>query len=96
VGKGNGSDPGDGITYRVAVVEDDGSETAVATATVTRHEWMPIEADLSRWAGRRVRLKLITDVGPADNPGGDWGCWAEARLETLAPVLRRTLETAGP
>jgi hypothetical protein len=42
-----------------------------------------------------VRLQLISDVGPQDNSSGDWACWAEMRIESLQPVLQRTLEPGG-
>lgn len=95
VGKGDGSDPGDGILYRVVVVDAAGTQTTVAQHTVTEHRWEPIEADLSAWAGQTVRLKLIADVGPEDNSVGDWACWADLRVESLEPALLRTLETSG-
>ena len=90
VGKANGSDLGDGILYKLVVIDAAGAETVAAEATVTRHEWKPIEADLSPWAGQSVRLKLIADAGPQDNSGGDWGAWADMRIETLRPVWHRT------
>ena len=66
-------------------------ETDLAQATVARHAWQPIEADLSRWAGQTIRLKLIADVGTNHNSGGDWAGWGDPRLETLGPVLSRQL-----
>ena len=96
VGKANGSDPGDGILYKVSVLEEGGAETVVASLTVTEHEWKPIEANLTRWAGQRIRLKLVADVGPKDNSSGDWACWADQRVESVTPVLHRTLESAIP
>jgi len=87
IGKGDGSDPGDGILFRVAVVGD-GDETVVAEKQWIRHEWTPLAADLSRWAGRTVRIKLIADVGPADNSSGDWAAWNDPRIETALPVLQ--------
>jgi len=86
VGKGDGSDPGDGILYRVAVVEPDGRQTVVAEKQWIQHAWTPIEADLTAWAGKPIRLKLIADVGPADNSSGDWACWSEMRIESAQPV----------
>ena len=91
VGKGDGSDLGDGILYRLAVVDEHGTETVVAERTVLKHAWLPIEADLSRWAGKRVALKLVADVGPKDNSSGDWACWADMRIESLHPQLRYVL-----
>jgi hypothetical protein len=95
VGKEDGSDPGDGILYQLAVVDGAGTKTVVAEKTVLRHEWLPIEADLSPWAGQQVRLQLISDVGVNDNSSGDWACWTEMRVESLRPVLQRTLEPEG-
>lgn len=95
VGKGDGSDPGDGILYQLAVVDAAGTRTIVTRKTVLQHEWLPIDADLSRWAGQQVRIELISDVGENDNSSGDWACWAEMRIESLRPVLQRTLVTNG-
>jgi len=56
-----------------------------------RSAWTPLEADLSRWAGRKIKLKLMADVGPHDNSSGDWACWSRLRLESLVPELQTTL-----
>ena len=93
VGKANGSDAGDGILYTAVMLDASGSESVVAQTTVRQHEWQPIEADLSRWAGQTIRLKLIADVGPNDDSSGDWSAWADMRIETLRPVLHRQRET---
>lgn len=89
MGKGNGSDPGDGILYKLAVIDSAGVETIVTQTTVLQHEWKPLEADLSPWAGQSIRLKLMADAGSRDDSTGDWAGWAEMRLETLQPVWRR-------
>ncbi|HUT90523.1 MAG TPA: hypothetical protein VMY37_13560 [Thermoguttaceae bacterium] len=91
VGKADGSDPGDGILFRVAVVDADGTETVVAEKQWIEHAWTPLEADLSRWAGRQVRIKLTSDVGPGDNSSGDWACWTGMRIETFKPALGITV-----
>jgi hypothetical protein len=92
VGKGDGSDPGDGILYQLAVLDEKGRETVAAQVHVGKHEWRPIEADLTPWAGQAVRFKLIADVGPNDNSGGDWAAWAEMRIESREAGLIRTLD----
>ena len=78
-------------TLRVAVVDSAGHETVVAEKQWAEHAWTPLAADLSRWAGRSIRLKLISDVGPADNSVGDWACWANVRVETREPVMQVTV-----
>ncbi|NLF16564.1 MAG: hypothetical protein GX595_04810, partial [Lentisphaerae bacterium] len=92
VGKADGSHLGDGIVYRVVVHDTAGRRTVVAEQAVTAHAWVPIAGDLTPWAGQRVALQLIADVGPADDSSGDWACWADLRIETLEPVLHRRLE----
>ncbi|MGQ9506005.1 MAG: hypothetical protein ACUVQG_14200 [Thermogutta sp.] len=96
IGKGDGSDPGDGILFRVVVVEDDGAETIVAERHWGQHAWEPLEADLSRWAGRRIRIKVVADVGPHDNSIGDWAAWSELRLESREPQWTATILHAQP
>jgi hypothetical protein len=92
VGKGDGSHLGDGIVYRLLIREPDGESALLAETTVTQHEWVPIEGDLSRWAGQAVEIQLVSDVGPADDSAGDWACWADLRLESKTPMLVRSLD----
>jgi len=80
VGKGDGSDPGDGIYYRVEV-EVDGARKVVAEQHVGTHAWKPVAADLSAWRGRRVMLFLVADCGPKDNSAGDWAAWGDLKLK---------------
>ncbi|MGN0851894.1 MAG: hypothetical protein ACI4Q3_00800 [Kiritimatiellia bacterium] len=89
VGKGDGSDPGDGIVYRVEL-EEDGRVRTLAEVSVTRHEWTPIAADLSAWRGRPVTLRLVADCGPANNTAGDWAGWGDLKLERIGAVTERT------
>ncbi len=91
VGKLDGSDIGDGIVFRVSVLDTGGVETIVAEQEVKTHAWIPIEADLSAWAGKTIQLKLITDDGPAGNTSGDWGAWADLRLQSKSRVLSRQM-----
>ena len=95
VGKSDGSFLGDGILYKLAVVDAAGKSTVVAEQTVLQHEWLPIEGDLSPWAGQKIRLELISDVGVKDDSSGDWACWADMRVESRQPLLQRTLEPGG-
>ena len=96
VGKGDGSDPGDGILFRVAVVEPEGKETIAAEKQWIKHAWTPLNADLSQWAGQTIRIKIITDVGPADDSVGDWACWSVPVIESRDSVLALTLYDTEP
>lgn len=93
VGKGDGSDLGDGILYRLLASAAGGPWIEAGALTVKEHRWEELEADLSRWAGGRVGLKLVTDAGEKDNSSGDWACWSGMRIESLHPVLLRRLES---
>jgi hypothetical protein len=93
VGKGDGSDPGDGILYKLVVVDEQGEETVIGQTLVTEHEWLELKGDLSPWAGNTVRLKLIADVGEEDNSSGDWAGAADMRIESLDRLLTRILDT---
>ena len=91
IGKADGSDPGDGVLFKMAVVQADETETILAEKQWIEHAWTPMEADLSRFAGKRIRIKLITDVGNADNSSGDWACWADMSLESRGLTLVSTV-----
>ena len=91
IGKADGSDPGDGVLFKMAVVQADGTETILAEKQWIEHAWTPLEADLSRFAGKRIRIKLIADVGNADNSSGDWACWADMSLKSLGLTLVSTV-----
>ncbi len=80
VGKGDGSDLGDGISYKVELETADGKVQTLAEVHVAKHEWKPIRADLSAWKGQRVKLNLVADCGPKNNTAGDWAGWGDLRL----------------
>ncbi len=91
IGKGDGSDVGDGILFQVTVVDQYGTETLAAERVWDKHAWDAWSVDLARWAGKTVQLKLIADVGKKDNSSGDWARWASLGLRTAVPVPVRTL-----
>lgn len=92
VGKQDGSDPGDGMLYKVRVLDADGTETSIGSQLVAKHHWLTLEGDLTPWRGEEVRIKMIVDVGDDDNSAGDWACWADMRIETPTSPLTRTLD----
>ena len=70
------------------VVEDElGKRVEIASRIATAHAWYELEGALTPWAGQNVSLLLITDVGEKNNSSGDWGAWAELRLEPPEPVF---------
>jgi len=100
VGKKDESDLGDGILFQVAVARfaDDGSvsnEQTLAETTVKTHEWKPLEADLSAFAGKKISLLVVADVGNADDSSGDWGVASQPRLESSETSLVRRLTKVG-
>ena len=91
VGKKDGSDLGDGIRFQVAIIYN-GQEMLLAQHPLIKHTWEPIEADLTPWAGQKVTLKLISDIGEARDTGGDWACWADIHLERPQPRIVTKLD----
>lgn len=94
VGKRNGSDPGDGIRYRILVRDASGKETQLAETQVLTHEWKPISADLSPWQEQRITLRLITD--PGSNTAGDWGTWGDLRFRATEKKAIRNVKVLNP
>lgn len=100
VGKKDGSDVGDGLLFQLAVATfaDDGSisnEQILAESTVATHEWRPLEADLSDFAGKKISLLLVADVGKRDDSSGDWGVASNPRLESPETTRVRRLKQAA-
>lgn len=97
VGKADGSDSGDGILFRVLAAEVAESSpesedfTMLTEMMHKEHSWEPLAADLSRWRGKTIRLRLMADVGDADNSSGDWAAWSALRIESAEPVLQTTV-----
>jgi len=73
----DGGAESDGVVYSVWVLEDRHEPVQVARLQWKEHRWTELQADLSKWAGRRIRLRLMADVGPADNSQADWAVWGE-------------------
>ncbi|MGN0910054.1 MAG: hypothetical protein ACI4NV_01390, partial [Thermoguttaceae bacterium] len=92
VGKGDGSDPGNGIVYRIAARrqgEPKDKEMVVKDLYYMSSGWAPIEAGLDFLAGEKVTLSFIADAHKDST--GDWACWADIRLETTRSHLERSL-----
>lgn len=92
VGKRDGSHLGDGILFQVAVRNAAGEERLLAEHTVAEHRWELLSADLTAYAGQKITLVLISDVGPNDDSSGDWACWADLRIESSRQVVSYELD----
>ncbi|HOX38565.1 MAG TPA: hypothetical protein PL033_11300 [Candidatus Brocadiia bacterium] len=92
MGMRDGLNPSDGVTFKVVALEDDGRETALFERHYKDVKWTPAEADLSAFAGKSVRLKLIADCGPNDDTTADHALWGEPAIrskEKCALVRRK-------
>jgi hypothetical protein len=79
-----GQTPGDGVTFRVLVLPFDAAEGKLGEVVFEKHVAAKIfqdgEADLTRFAGQRVRLQLESHPGPRNNTTNDLSYWAEPTL----------------
>lgn len=72
----------DGVVFIVEVTPLKGGEAGETTEVFrTRQKanrWEHHRVSLERWAGRRVRLKFISDCGPQDDTTTDHSYWGKA------------------
>lgn len=85
VGKGDRSDLGDGILFKVLINGETCYQEQVAT-----HGWKSGEIDLAPWAGKRIALTLVADCGEKNNTVGDWGAWGDLAIDAKTPRYRWT------
>jgi hypothetical protein len=93
VGIKDGGAPSDGVLFRVEVKDARGVVRAIAEQMGYQGGWRPITGDLSLFAGQRVQLRLIADVGPSGNPQGDWGAWGGPLVQL---AVRKLLTDVAP
>ncbi len=80
VGFRDGSITTDGCLFKVVVIDGDKSAEVFARQYAVRERWASHKVDLSPFAGKRVTIKLISDVGPANDSNSDWSCWGQPRV----------------
>lgn len=75
---------GDGASFVVRAEPEDGPPVELLRQpianTPAEQRWHPIELPLGAYAGRRLRLTLATEPGPAGDGTGDWAVWDAPRL----------------
>ena len=71
----------DGVVFRVLVAPAGDAATRqcqpIFEHTQKAFAWVPHRVSLADWAGRRVRLKFISDCGPNDNSVTDHSHWGD-------------------
>ncbi|MGC8642635.1 MAG: DUF5696 domain-containing protein [Isosphaeraceae bacterium] len=76
---------GDGVTFRVRVAPIDAPDGQLGEVVFERHSaakrWGTAgEADLSKYAGKAVRIQLESHPGPKNDTGWDQSYWSEPTL----------------
>lgn len=69
----------DGVTFRATLI-DGKTEKVLLDENRRSSDWKDFSFDLSRYAGRRVTLRLETLPGPANNANFDYSLWAEPTI----------------
>ena len=92
LGKRDGTDRGDGIHFMLCIAEEGQAETVVAEETLADSKWIPLTVDLSAWRGKKVTMRLVSDVGPTGNSTGDHAAWGELSLQKKEKALAYRLE----
>ena len=80
LGKRDGTNRGDGIRFMVLVAEVGQPETLAGDVTHADHKWIPFTVDLSKWRGKKVVMRLVSDAGLAGDTQGDHAAWAELAI----------------
>jgi hypothetical protein len=77
-------DPGavgktDGVTFRVEASAE--GKTLAAQVNTAQDDPVPLDVELTAFAGKRVRLEVSADPGPKRSATFDWARWKGARVE---------------
>jgi hypothetical protein len=96
IGLRDGSSSHDGVVFRVTACADGTREELLFEKHCQKTEWNEEAVDLSQFAGEKVTLTLITDVGPGDNSNSDWACWGNPRIVFTERRMRLQLSHAEP
>jgi hypothetical protein len=80
----------DGVTFNIFVDTTDNRSELLLTRSVdpNHHQadraWLPIEVDLSEYAGKVIVLRLETTAGPIEDYNYDWAGWVVPEV-TVSP-----------
>lgn len=73
-----GAESSDGVVMTVFVVSADNKPRRVLRKRITKRQYTPLEADLSAWAGKPIRIVLRAQAGRSSDQ--DWAVWVNPRL----------------
>lgn len=91
--------PSDGVTFRVRALPYDAPTGQQGEVLFERHTdaktWQEAEANLSRFAGRDIRLQLESHPGPKNDTNCDQSYWAEPVVIAGTPPAPPAFPPAG-
>jgi len=74
----------DGVVFTVLAADvtrgQPGSYTQLFEATQVQSRWVRHVVSLAKWGGKRLRLRFVSDCGPADNSTTDHSHWGDVRV----------------
>ena len=83
----------DGVVFRIGVSDGHGYTSLSARQVDPKHapddrRWIPVDLDLSNYAGRDVDMIFNTDFSPPGSrpdPTADWAIWGEPQIVVVKP-----------
>ncbi len=86
-----GSTTQDGCAFKAVFNDGLREQEVFSEQYATLNQWLPRTASLEAFAGKSGTLRLITDVGPADNSYSDWAVWGAPRIVMDEPAYQAAL-----
>jgi hypothetical protein len=84
----------DGVDFLIEIAQlDSGRQGAfkrIFTHSQKSHQWTRHIIDLSKWAGKKVVLKFISDCGKKDNSTTDHSYWGDVTLFPAGLATKRS------
>ncbi|MDH7601667.1 MAG: hypothetical protein QHI38_05915 [Armatimonadota bacterium] len=87
IGIRDGGGWSDGVVFTVLAVDEEGREHPLFSELWAERQWKEVSVNLSRFRGRKIAIKFITDVGPNDNSNADWAAWGDPRIVAKSPIV---------
>ena len=81
----------DGVVFKVEVAGEGNGRTVLGETEWDVSEWRFCKVDLSKYAGKRVAIRFITDPGMTTNY--DWACWGDIKIIEGDPPMDNDGET---